>query len=63
MNFHMRVICLKYCNKRIRKSNQENFNFFGRVYGHVRFNFSISVIGFKYMQGYCNALDILYIFR
>ena len=24
--------------KRIRKANQENFNLFGRVYGHVRFN-------------------------
>ena len=38
------------------KSNQENVNFFGRIYGHVRF--SISVIGFNYTQGYCNALDI-----
>ena len=38
------------------KSNQENVNFFGRIYGHVRF--SISVIGFNYMQEYCNALDI-----
>ena len=45
------------------KSNQENFNSFGRIYGHVRFNFSISVISFKYMQGYCNALGILYVFR
>ena len=38
------------------------FKFFGRVYGHVRFNFSVSIIGFTYMQGYCNALDILYVF-
>ena len=22
----------------MRKSNQENFNFFGRIYGHARFN-------------------------
>ena len=29
------------------KSNQENFNFSGRIYGYVKFNFSISVIGFK----------------
>ena len=47
---HVRVICFQYCKKRMRKSNQENFNFFGRIYGHVRFIFSISVIGFKYMQ-------------
>ena len=26
------------------KSNQENFNFIGRIYGHVRLNFSISVM-------------------
>ena len=38
---HVRVICFQYCKKRMRKSNQENFNFFGRIYGHVRFNFSI----------------------
>ena len=31
------------------KSNQETFNFFGQIYGNVRFNFSIVVIGFKYM--------------
>ena len=59
---HMRVICFKYCKKVYEKSNQENFNFFGRIYGHVMFNFLISEIGFKYMQGYCNALDILYVF-
>ena len=35
---HVRVICFQYCKKRMRKSNQENFNFFGRIYGHVRFN-------------------------
>ena len=34
----------------MRKSNQETFNFFGRIYGNVRFNFSISVIGFQYMH-------------
>ena len=34
---HVRVICFQYCKKRMRKSNQENFNFFGRIYGHVRF--------------------------
>ena len=45
------------------KSNLENFILFGQIYGHVKFNFSISIVGFKYMQGYCNALDILYIFR
>ena len=38
---HVRVICFQYCKKRMRKSNQENFNFFGRIYGHVRFNFSL----------------------
>ena len=43
-------------------SNKKKINFFGRIYGHMRFNFSISVIGFKFMQGYCNALDILYVF-
>ena len=59
---HMRVICFKYCKKVYEKSNQENLNFFGRIYGYVMFNFSISVIVFKYMQGYCNALDILYVF-
>ena len=46
---YMRVICFEYCKKCMRKSNQENFNFFGQIYGHVRYNFSISVIGFKYM--------------
>ena len=35
----------------MRKSNQETFNFFGRIYRHGRFNFSVSVIDFKYMQG------------
>ena len=35
---HVRVICFQYYKKRMRKSNQENFNFFGRIYGHVRFN-------------------------
>ena len=58
----MRVICFKYCKKVYEKSNQENFNFFGRIYGHAMFNFLISVIIFKYMQGYCNALDVLYVF-
>ena len=45
------------------KLNQESFNFLDRIYEHIRFNFSISVIGFKYMQEYCNALDVLYVFR
>ena len=58
---HMWVTCFKYCKKCMRI--QINFNFFGRFYGHVRFNFSISVIAFKHMQGYCNALGILYVFR
>ena len=31
------------------KSNQETSNFFGRIYGNVRLNFSILAIGFKYM--------------
>ena len=35
---HVSVICFQYYKKRMRKSNQENFNFFGRIYGHVRFN-------------------------
>ena len=35
---HVKVICFQYCKKRMRKSNQENFNFFGRIYGHARFN-------------------------
>ena len=47
---HMRVICCKYCKKYVRKSNQETFNFFGRIFGHVRIGFLISVIGFKYVQ-------------
>ena len=47
---HMRVICCKCCKKYVRKSNQETFNFFGRIYGHVEFDFSILVIGFKYVQ-------------
>ena len=34
----------------MRKSNQETFNCFDRIYEHVRFNFSISVLEFKYMQ-------------
>ena len=34
---HMRVICSKYCKKFLAKSNQETFNFFGRIYGHFRF--------------------------
>ena len=34
----------------MKKSNQENFNFFGRMYGQVRFDISISLIGFKYVQ-------------
>ena len=33
---HMRVICCKYCKKYMAKSNQETFNFFGRIYGHFR---------------------------
>ena len=33
----------------MRKSNQETANFFGRIYGNVRFNFSILAIVFKYM--------------
>ena len=60
---HVRVICFQYCKKRMRKSNQEDFNFFGRIYGHVRFNFTISVIGFRYMQRNRNALDILCVFH
>ena len=47
---YLRVICCKYCKKYMRKSNQETFNCFGRIYEHVRFNFSISVLEFKYMQ-------------
>ena len=35
---HVSVICFQYCKKRMTKSNQENFNFFGRIYRHVRFN-------------------------
>ena len=35
---HVKVTCFQYCEKRMRKSNQENSNFFGRVNGHVRFN-------------------------
>ena len=35
---HVRVICFQYCKKRMRKSNQENVSFFGRIYEHVRFN-------------------------
>ena len=38
---HMRVICFKYYKKVYEKSNQENFNFFGRIYAHVRFTFLI----------------------
>ena len=33
----------------LRSQSDSANNFFGRIYGHVRFNFSISVIGFKYM--------------
>ena len=40
----------------MRKPNQENFNFFGRIYVHVRL--TITVIGSKYIEAYCNALDI-----
>ena len=35
---HARVVCFQYCTKRMRKSNQENFKFFGGIYGHVTFN-------------------------
>ena len=59
----MRVMCCNYCKKYMGKLNQESFNFLDRIYEHIRFNFSISVIGFKYMQEYCNALDVLYVFR
>ena len=44
---HVRVICFQYCKKRMRKSNQGNFNFFGRIYGHV--SLTITVIGFKHI--------------
>ena len=30
---HMRVIWFKCCKKYMRKSNQETFNYFGRIYG------------------------------
>ena len=43
---HISVIC---CIN-IVKSLWQSFNIFGRIYGYVRFNFSISVTGFKYMQ-------------
>ena len=33
----------------MRKSNQKAYNFLGQIYGNVRFNFTILVIGFKYM--------------
>ena len=46
---HMRVKYCKYCKNYTSKSNQETFNFFGRVYGHIRFDFSISLTAFKYM--------------
>ena len=32
------IICFQYWKKRMRKLNQENCKFFGRIYGHVRFN-------------------------
>ena len=35
---HVRVTCFHDCKKRMRKSNQENVNFFGRIYANVRFN-------------------------
>ena len=35
----------------MRKSDQKAFNFFGRIYGPIGFNFSIWLIAFKYMQG------------
>ena len=35
---HVRVIYFQYCKKRMRKSNEESFNFFGQTYAHVRFN-------------------------
>ena len=38
----------QFCD--ITWSNQETFNFFGRIYGYVRFNNSIFVIGFKNMH-------------
>ena len=59
----MTVICCNYCKTYMGKPNQESFNSLDRIYKHVRFNFSISVVGFKYMQEYCNALDVLYVFR
>ena len=59
----MRVIRFKYCKKCMRSQIKKFLTFFGRIYGHVRLNISILVIGFKYMPGYCNALDIWYVFR
>ena len=47
---HMRVLYCKYCKNYVRKSNQETFDFFGRIFGHIRIGFLISVIGFKYVQ-------------
>ena len=44
---HVRIICFQYCKKRMRKSNQENFNFFDRIYGHVML--TITVTGFKHI--------------
>ena len=38
----------QFCD--ITWSNQETFNFFGRIYGYFRFNNSIFVTGFKNMQ-------------
>ena len=31
--------CFKYCKTVYEKSNQQNFNFFGSIYGHVKFFF------------------------
>ena len=52
MNFYflyVRVICFSVVKKRMRKSNQENFNFFGRIYGHARFKLNDNGNSFKHI--------------
>ena len=46
---NIRGTCCKYCKNYMSKSNQGTFDAFGQIYGHIRLNFSVSLIVFKYM--------------
>ena len=58
---HMRLVCCKYCKKYMRKSNQETFNFFGRIWTCQVWLLNICN-RLSICAGNLNAWDILYVF-